>query len=45
MSINAKTAFIRAVGPFIERASDRVGVLLLLAMGLATATATVFVGS
>jgi hypothetical protein len=45
MSSNAKTSFARAAGQFIERASDRIGVLLLLAMGVATATATVFVGS
>ncbi len=45
MSINAKNGFAGAFGRFIERASDRVGVLLLLGMGLATATATIFVGS
>lgn len=32
-------------GRAIERVSDRLGVLLLLALGLATAGATLFVGA
>ncbi len=44
MSATARTPFAAALGQTIARASDRLGVLLLLAMGVATATATAFVG-
>jgi hypothetical protein len=40
----SKTASGNA-GRWIERISDRVGVFLLLALGLATAGATLFVGA